>query len=169
MQKSNRFKRGWMALAAAVAIGLTGTGGFLAYANTLPTSTTLNVTDGQKEVPADTHLLFSFSRPVTFAMLTSALSISPATDGTLMSVSGESKYQWIPRLGLSDLTTYTVTLKPFQDTTKHQVKGAHWTFTTTIVPRIAAVTLPDGTGRPVHIVQNGKAIPELISSGLSSA
>ncbi len=25
------------------------------------------------------------------------------------------------------------------------------------------VTLPDGTGRPVHIVQNGKAIPELIS------
>ena len=145
MQKSNRFKRGWMALAAAVAIGLTGTGGFLAYANTLPTSTTLNVTDGQKEVPADTHLLFSFSRPVTFAMLTSALSISPATDGTLMSVSGESKYQWIPRLGLSDLTTYTVTLKPFQDTTKHQVKGAHWTFTTTIVPRIAAVTLPDGT------------------------
>jgi len=27
------------------------------------------------------------------------------------------------------------------------------------------VTLPDGTGRPVHIVQNGKAIPELISAG----
>jgi uncharacterized protein (DUF1501 family) len=25
------------------------------------------------------------------------------------------------------------------------------------------VTLPDGTGRPVHIVQNGKAIPDLIS------
>jgi Protein of unknown function (DUF1501) len=25
------------------------------------------------------------------------------------------------------------------------------------------VTLPDGNGRPVHIVQNGKAIPELIS------
>jgi uncharacterized protein (DUF1501 family) len=26
------------------------------------------------------------------------------------------------------------------------------------------VTLPDGTGRPVHIVQNGRAIPELISA-----
>lgn len=26
------------------------------------------------------------------------------------------------------------------------------------------VTLPDQTGRPAHIVQNGKAIPELIAS-----
>jgi len=26
------------------------------------------------------------------------------------------------------------------------------------------VTLPDSTGRPVHIVQNGKAIPELLST-----
>jgi hypothetical protein len=25
------------------------------------------------------------------------------------------------------------------------------------------VTLPDGTGRPMHIVQNGQAIPELSS------
>jgi hypothetical protein len=24
------------------------------------------------------------------------------------------------------------------------------------------VTLPDGTGRPVHVVQDGKAIPELL-------
>ena len=26
------------------------------------------------------------------------------------------------------------------------------------------VALPDGTGRPVHIVQDGKAIPELVGS-----
>ena len=28
----------------------------------------------------------------------------------------------------------------------------------------ANVTLPDQTGRPIHIVQNGKAIPELVAS-----
>ena len=31
------------------------------------------------------------------------------------------------------------------------------------------VTLPDQTGRPAHIVQNGKAIPELIASQYKSA
>jgi hypothetical protein len=142
-----------LALAAALAIGLTGTGGYLAYANTLPTTVTLNIADGQKEVPADSHLVLSFNRPVTLGAVADAFSISPATDGTLSPVSGQSTYQWVPRQGLADLESYTVTVKPFQDTTKHQVKGGHWTFTTTIVPRIVSVTLPDGTG-----VSNGLEI-----------
>jgi hypothetical protein len=145
MNKSIRFKRGWMALAAAIAIGLTGTGGYLAYANTLPTSVRLNVADGQKEVPADTHLVLSFNRPVALSALTSAFSISPATDGALLSVSGQTSYQWVPSQALSDLATYTVTVKPFEDVTRHEVKGGRWTFSTTIVPRIVSVTLPDGT------------------------
>jgi Protein of unknown function (DUF3048) N-terminal domain/Protein of unknown function (DUF3048) C-terminal domain/Bacterial Ig-like domain len=145
MNKSTRFKRSWLALAAALAIGLTGTGGYLAYANTLPTSVALNVADGQKEVPADTHFVLTFNRPVTLSAVTNAFSLSPAADGALTSVSGQTSYQWVPREGLADLTTYTVALQTFVDTTKHQVKAAKWTFTTTIVPRIVSVTLPDGT------------------------
>jgi hypothetical protein len=51
----------------------------------------------------------------------------------------------VPVKPFADLTTYTLTLKPLQDTTKHQVRGGRWTFTTTIVPRIVSVTLPDGS------------------------
>jgi Protein of unknown function (DUF3048) N-terminal domain/Protein of unknown function (DUF3048) C-terminal domain/Bacterial Ig-like domain len=146
MKKSIRFKRGWMALAAAVVIGLTGTGGYLAYANTLPTSVALNVSDGQKEVATDTHLVFTFNRSVSASALAGALSIAPVIDGALVSVAGsQTRYEWVPKQGFADLTAYTVTIKSFEDTSKHQVKSARWSFTTTIVPRIVSVTLPDGT------------------------
>src|SRR5690349_294563 len=123
MKESTRIKRGWMALAAAVVIGLTGTGGYLVYANTLPTSVYLNVGNGQKEVAADTHLVFTFNRSVTAASVAAALTISPTTDGTLAAVAGsQTKFEWVPKQGFADLTAYTVTLKSFQDTTKHAVK-----------------------------------------------
>jgi hypothetical protein len=144
-----------MALAAAVVIGLTGTGGYLVYANTLPTSVTLNVSNGQKEVAADTHLVLTFNRSVTTASVAAALSISPTTDGMLASVAGsQTKYEWVPKQGFADLTAYTVTLKSFQDTTKHEVKGQAWTFTTTIVPRIVSVKLPNGSP-----IANGMEVP----------
>src|SRR4029077_8640956 len=106
----------------------------------LTTAVTLSVASGQKEVPTDAHLVFSFNRPVALDSLQKSFSIEPATDGAFMSVSGQDKYQFIPAQQLLDLTTYTLTLRPFTDTTKHQVKAVHWTFTTTIVPRITSVT-----------------------------
>ena len=132
-------------MAVLIALAFSGGGAYLAYLNTLPTSVTLSVANGQKEVPTDVPLLLSFSRPVAIDALKAALSITPATEGTLSSISGQTKYEWVPAKPLADLTTYALTIKSIQDTTKHQVKGGRWTFTTTIVPRIVSVTLPDGT------------------------
>ena len=101
--------------------------------------------NGQKEVPVDVHLGLSFNRPVSIDALRSKLSILPVTEGTLVAVSGQTAYAWVPAKPLADLTSYTVTLKTFEDASKHAVKAGRWMFTTTIVPRVASVTLPDGT------------------------
>ena len=126
-----------------VALAFTSGGAYLAYLNTLPTAVTFNIAAGQKEVPTDKQLLFDFNRAVTLDSLQKNFSIDPATDGGFVSVSGQNKYAWVPTKPLLDFTTYTVALHTFTDTTRHQVKAAHWSFTTTIVPRIASVT---GTG-----------------------
>ena len=143
-KQKNRFgfpmRRGWLAIAVLVAVAFTSAGGYLAYLNTLPTAVTLSVASGQKEVPTDTHLVLSFNRSVALDSLQKSFAIEPATDGAFVSVSGQDKYQFVPLHQLLDLTTYTLSLRSFTDTTKHQVKAAHWTFTTTIVPRISSVT-----------------------------
>ena len=126
-----------------IAVLLTGGGGLLAYANTLPTSVSLNVKNGQKDVAADERLIFDFSRPVAPAALESALFIAPAADGVLSGGGGQTQYTWTPAQPLADLTTYTVTIRPLTDISKHRVAGGQWTFTTTIVPRVLSVT---GTG-----------------------
>jgi len=139
------WRRGWIALAAVIALGLTATGGWLGYLNTLPTTVSLNVANGQKEVPADQRVVLSFDRAVNLVDIESHLTIAPRTDGAVVSLSGQTKYEWIPVKPLADLTTYTLTLTSFEDTSKHRVTGGRWTFTTTIVPRIVSVTMPDGT------------------------
>ncbi|HZK74336.1 MAG TPA: hypothetical protein VFD88_10070, partial [Clostridia bacterium] len=56
-------RRGWLALGAVLAILFSAAGGFIAYANTLPTVATLNVKDGATNVPTDTQLVLRFTRP----------------------------------------------------------------------------------------------------------
>lgn len=136
-------KRAWLALAIVVAVLCTSGGAYLAYLNTLPTAATFSVTAGARDVPADKPLIFSFNRDVPLDALQRSFSIAPDTQGTLVSLNGEKSYQFLTVNPLLDLTKYTVALKQFTDATKHQVKGATWSFTTTIVPRIASVT---GTG-----------------------
>ena len=126
-----------------VALLCTGGGAYLAYLNTLPTAVRLNIPAGAKEVPTDSRIVFSFSRGVEYESLQKSLAIEPATDGTLVS-SGQTTYAWVPAKPLLDLTKYTVTLLPFTDSSKHQFKGGQWTFTTTIVPRIASVSAAGG-------------------------
>ncbi|HEY6876019.1 MAG TPA: DUF3048 domain-containing protein [Candidatus Dormibacteraeota bacterium] len=135
-----RFRRGWIAIAVIVAVACTSAGGYLAYLNTLPTAVTLNITAGAKEVPTDTRLVISFNRAVDYNTLKKNFAIDPATEGAIVSTSGQNQYAFVPAQPLLDLTRYTVTLHGFTDTTKHQVKAAHWSFTTTIVPRITSVT-----------------------------
>jgi len=139
------FRRGWIALAVLFALACVSSGGFLAYQGSLPTSVTLNVSNGQKEVPNDFQLKLAFSRAVAPDTLATHLSVAPAIDARLVTDSGQSTYEWVPSKPLADLTSYTVTLSPFTDGNKHQFKGGRWSFTTTIVPRITAVNLPDGS------------------------
>ena len=140
-------RRWWIALGVLVAVLFTGGGAYLAYQNTLPTAVTLNIPAGAKEVPTDSRIVFSFSRGVEYQSLQKSLLIDPLTDGTLVSVSNQNTYAWVPAKPLLDLTKYTVTLHSFTDSSKHQFKGGRWTFTTTIVPRIASVT--GSSGAPI--------------------
>jgi DUF3048 family protein/Big-like domain-containing protein len=144
-RRTFRFRRGWIALGVVIALLFTSGGAYLAYLNTLPTSVALNISNGQKEVPTDSPLALTFNRAVTLQALEAHFAISPATEGSLVSTSGQTKYEWIPAKPLNDLTAYTLTLTSFTDASKHKVTGGRWTFTTTIVPRIESVTMPDGT------------------------
>ncbi len=133
-----------MAAGLTVLVILVGAGAYVAYENTLPTTVTASVRNGQKDVPIDSRLLLTFSRSVPLASVQAAFSISPKTDGVITAVSA-TEFAWTPSTALSELTTYTIDLKPIYDVGHHRVGGAHWTFTTIIVPRIISVTAADGT------------------------
>ena len=120
-------------------------GAFLAYENTLPTTVTTNIKDGQKDIPTDGSFVLNFSRSVSLDVVKAAFSITPATDGDLYAVSGQTEFAWTPAKPLTELTPYTVELKPIVDIGKHHVNGGRWSFTTIIVPRIVAITANDGT------------------------
>ncbi len=124
---------------------LVALGAYLAYQNTLPTTVTANVTNGQKDVPTDGSFLLTFSRPVSIDAVTAAFSISPLTDGSITPVSGQTQYAWTPSKPLTELTTYSVSMKPIYDVGHHRVGGSQWSFTTIIVPHVTAITAGDGT------------------------
>lgn len=124
---------------------LVGAGAFLAYENTLPTTVTANVKNGQKDVPTDGSFLVTFSRPVSMNAMKAAFAVSPPTDASITSVSGQTEYAWTPKKPLAELTTYTMSLKPIYDVGHHRVNGGEWTFTTIIVPRVTSITASDGT------------------------
>src|SRR5579859_2725955 len=129
----------------ALLVVLVGVGAFLAYENTLPTTVSTNFKNGQKDVPTDARFLISFSRSVAIAEVEKAFSITPATDGVFTSVYGQTQYAWTSTKPLAELTTYTVTMKPIVDLGHHRIPGAHWSFTTIIVPRVVSVTTSSGT------------------------
>ncbi|HSS62565.1 MAG TPA: DUF3048 domain-containing protein [Candidatus Limnocylindrales bacterium] len=126
---------------------LVGVGSFLAYENTLPTTVSTNVKDGQEDVPTDAAFALDFSRSVSINAVKAAFSIAPTTDGTISAVSGQSQYAWTPAKPLQELATYTITLKATSDTSHHHVNGGHWTFKTLIIPRVLNIT--SGTGSPL--------------------
>lgn len=127
-----------------VLVVLIGVGAFLAYENTLPTTVATNIKNGQKDVPTDGNVVFSFSRAVSADTVKAAFSIDPATDGSITSVSGQSQYAWRPNKPLNELTTYTVNMKPIFDVGHRRVNAGQWTFTTIIIPRVIAITGADG-------------------------
>jgi hypothetical protein len=128
-----------------VLVVLVGVGAFLAYQNTLPTTVSTNIKNGQKDVPTDGSFSLAFSRSVSLQVVEAAFSIDPSTDGTINSVGDDRQYAWTPAKPLNELTTYSIELKPILDLSGHHVNGAQWKFTTIIVPRVTAITMPDGT------------------------
>lgn len=128
-----------------VLVVVIGLGSFLAYENTLPTTVTTNVKNAQKDVPTDGSFIFNYSRSVSIEAVRAALTVTPATDGAISAVSGQSEYAWIPSKPLQELTSYTITLKATSDTSRHHVNGGQWTFTTLIIPRVLAITAGNGS------------------------
>ena len=124
---------------------LIGVGAFLAYQNTLPTTVATNFKNAQKDVPTDGSFVLTFSRSVSLDVVRAALSITPATDGTITPASGQTQYAWTPSKPLPELATYQITLKPILDLSGHHVNGGQWSFTTIIIPRVVAITAADGT------------------------
>jgi hypothetical protein len=132
--------RGWIALAAALVVLFSIAGGFVVYANTAPTSVSLNLKDGQTNVSTDVQLDFKFSRPVALQTLQTALTVTPQTTGNLRAVSGQTEFEWSPTGVFAQLTTYKVTIDALTDLGHHVMKATQWTFTTTIQPRVMSVT-----------------------------
>lgn len=128
-----------------IIVVLTGIGAFLAYENALPTTLVSNLKSGQKDVPTDSRVLLTFSRPVPMAAVQAAFSITPGADGTVTAVSGQTQYAWSPTKPLNDLTTYTVSMKSIFDGGHRRVQGNTWSFTTLIVPHLTSITGPAGT------------------------
>ncbi len=161
-----------------MAVALTAGGGVLAFENAMPTSVGLNVKSGQKDVPTYSRLVITFSRPVALAAIATAFSITPATDGTMAAVSGQTQYAWSPSKALADLTTYTVMLSPITDLSHHRIPGGRWTFTTNIVPRIASITgaggvaLTDGSeldpGTPLTVSFNDAMEPTTVKAAIGA-
>jgi hypothetical protein len=133
-------RRGWIALGAALAVLFSAAGGYIAYANTLPTTVSLNVRDGEKDVPTSGPLVLKFTRPVALTAVQSALTVTPTTAATLTAVLGQTEYDWTPAAPLAELATYTVTLNALVDLGHHPVKATQWTFTTNIQPRVLSIT-----------------------------
>ena len=138
-------RRGLLAAGLAILVVLVGAGAYLFYETTRPTTFATNFKNGQRDVPADSRILLTFSRPVALAAVQEAFSISPGVNGTIKSLDGQTQYAFSPSLGMTDLTTYTVTMKAIIDVGHHRVAGTTWSFTTLIVPHVTSITGPAGT------------------------
>jgi hypothetical protein len=138
--------RGIAAVAGFGVVVISGAalGGMYLYQESIPTLVTLGLRDGQVEVGVQEQLPLSASRPVAPASMRAALKLSPAADGELRTSADGRHFSWRASKPLADLTRYTLSLSPLRDASGHAVKGARWRFTTTIVPRVVALTTEGG-------------------------
>jgi hypothetical protein len=124
------------------------------YQQSVPTLVAFGLRDGQIEVGVQEQLHFSASRPIAPAAMRAALRLSPAAAGELRESADGRHFTWRANQPLADLTQYTLTLSPLRDASGHAVKAARWRFTTTIVPRVVALTTEAGSA-----VSDQDAIP----------
>ncbi len=143
------------AVAALVLLVLIGgtAGAVFAYQQTLPTTVAFNLKSGQKEVPLDQKVTATFSRPVSPSAVASHLHLTPTTEGALQASSDQRSFTWVASGPWTDLTTYTVKIDAFNDGA-HNIQAKTLSFTTTIVPRVTAITTDAGAG-----VADGADVP----------
>ncbi len=122
-----------------------GTLGYAAYQDSQPTLPTLNLKTGQKEVPLSEKLVVGLKRSAPVSTVESAFHISPAVEGTLQPSLDRRTFTWTTNGPWADLTQYTVRVDQFKDDHGVAVKAASWTFTTTLVPKVVALTNDAGT------------------------
>ena len=131
-------KLGLYALIATLVLVATATAGYIAY-DALPTAATLNVRDGQTEVPLNQRLILTLNHPADLGALSAALHIEPALQGRLARSASGTTFTWSPDQPWNDLTVYTVRLAALEQSGR-TVQPRQWKFRTTIVPRVLAVS-----------------------------
>ena len=142
-------------VAAVVVVAIGGTlGAVYAVNQARPTTVSLDLKDGARNVATDRALGLSFSRPVAYEQVRGGLAFEPATGGSLYSDAGRTRYTFKPASAWADLTTYRVSLRSLTDTSGHRTPQLSWRFTTTIVPRVTGVTDQDG-----NAIAEGAQVP----------
>jgi hypothetical protein len=132
-------------------------------------SVSLNLRDGETEVPLNQQLVFQVAHPTPGAKLEAALRIRPDVQGHLDAKSG-TEFTWTPRVPWSDQTTYTVEVRALTDSAGRRINGGQWKFTTTVVPRVVAVVGEGGavlTGN--SNVEVGKAMTVTFNAPMDPA
>lgn len=119
----------------------------------LPSAPALNLRDGAVDVPLDQALVITFSGPVDQAALENAFSVFPALEGTFSSSTDGRSFTWQPAQGWAELTEYDVIVASLHDRQGRLVPGRHWSFLTTVTPR---VTTAFEAGGPV--LEQGQAL-----------
>ena len=125
-----------------------------------PTTVSLNLRDGQKEVGVSQDLRLTFSRPAGLTAVETSLRIEPTLDGALTASPDLRHFTWTPGGPWADLTSYSVTLMPLKDSAGNQIPTHRWHFTTTIVPRVVGLLTDAGTA-----TTDGSELP--LGSGLT--
>ena len=105
-----------------------------------PTGVSLNLKNKQVEVPTDQQLMITFGQPVELRLLWQHLQISPRTEGDLGSGGDGKHFTFAPAKAWLEATLFSIEVKPFHDLKGNPVSDHAWSFTTTIVPRVAIWT-----------------------------
>ncbi len=125
--------------------GIGGTLGYAAYQDAQPTSPALNLNNGEKEVPLTQKVVLTLKHPAPAGTVTSHFHIAPAVDGVLEASTDRRTFTWAPAGPWADLTEYTVRFDQTKDDRSVTIRPATWKFTTTLVPRVVALTTDSGT------------------------
>ena len=133
-----------------------------------PTSISLNLKNKQLEVPTDQQLLITFGQPVELRLLWQHFQIFPQTEGDLGSGGDGKHFTFTPAKAWLEATQFSIDVRPFHDLKGNPVSAHAWTFTTTIVPRVA--TFLDDAGAnlgPGYPVEQGGHVNLVFNTPMS--